>query len=73
MAQDLGTQVRNWCSMRLTEVCSSSRFESPRFFLGSLSFLDIELDVETLKGSLLPELLPYLDDLEEDMVQNRLR
>lgn len=51
--------------LRLTEVCSSSFLESPFFFLGSLSFLDIELDVAFLKGSLPPELLPYLVGLED--------
>ena len=46
----------------LTDACSSSLFlESPLFFLGSFSFLDMDPEVLFLKGSLPPppEPLPY--------------
>lgn len=47
-----------------TDACSSSLFlESPLFFLGSFSFLDMDPEVLFLKGSLPPpEPLPYFDE-----------
>lgn len=52
---------RKGTSGQLTDACSSSLFlESPLFFLGSFSFLDMDPEVLFLKGSLPPpEPLPY--------------